>query len=126
MTETPDVFDHFAILELMGHARLAGRVTEQTIGGHAFIRVDVPAIEGQPGFTRYLGPGAIYSLTLVTEAIARAALTALRPAAVTVYLPPQLPAPPPFAPRHPAYRDLNDDDTFDDTHEGDDDDRTTL
>ena len=34
-------FDEWAILELMGHRRLAGKVTEQEIGGANMIRIDV-------------------------------------------------------------------------------------
>jgi hypothetical protein len=35
-------FEGWAILELMGHRRLAGYVQEATIAGGAFIRLDVP------------------------------------------------------------------------------------
>ena len=37
-------FECWAIVEVMGHSRYAGRVTEQAIGGCAFVRVDVPAV----------------------------------------------------------------------------------
>lgn len=42
MSETQTKFDHWCIVESFGHERIAGRVTEQTIGGCSFIRVDVP------------------------------------------------------------------------------------
>jgi hypothetical protein len=35
-------FEGWAILELMGHRRLGGYVTEQQVGGVAFVRIDVP------------------------------------------------------------------------------------
>jgi hypothetical protein len=71
-------FDEWAILELFGHQRLAGRVTAVNLGGVAFIRVDVPDAAGkkknvEPILTKFLSPFAIYSIVPVTEATARAA-----------------------------------------------------
>lgn len=90
-------FDTWAIVELFGHSKIAGRVTEQQIAGSTFLRVDVPDREGQPGFTRFYGANAIYALTPVDEEIARRAAEAISPKPVTVWgvvLPErQLPAP---------------------------------
>jgi hypothetical protein len=71
MDETTPKFDCWAVLELFGHVRLAGRVTEASIGGCSFLRVDVPKEDGEIDFTRYFGNGAIYSMTPVTEEVAR-------------------------------------------------------
>jgi hypothetical protein len=60
-------FDEWALVELFGHARIVGRVTEATIGGGAFIRVDVPNGQGAIAFTRFFGPNAIYSISPITE-----------------------------------------------------------
>jgi hypothetical protein len=71
-------FKSWAIVEVMGHNEYAGMVTEETIGGAAMIRVDVPAIpavDGTPGidgFTKYLSSNAIYGISPCTEATARA------------------------------------------------------
>ncbi len=89
--QTP--IEGWAILELFGHNKTAGYVTTAIIGTSGMLRVDVPELEDAPGYTRFYGPGAIYSLTLVSEDIAKAALKEIRPAAVTVYLPRQLPSP---------------------------------
>ena len=35
-------FEEWAVLELFGHQRLAGLVSEVQIGGASFVRVDVP------------------------------------------------------------------------------------
>jgi len=42
MTDKGKPFEGWAILELMGHRRLAGRLTEALVAGAAFIRIDVP------------------------------------------------------------------------------------
>ncbi len=61
-------FDHWCIVEFFGHSRIAGRVTEYTLGGSAFIRVDVPAKEGAAvEYTRLLGGAAIYAINITTE-----------------------------------------------------------
>ena len=70
-TETSVKFEQWAIVEVMGRLSLAGLTSEQTIAGQGFIRVDVPAVEGRGGFSRFFGPGSIYSITPVDEEIAR-------------------------------------------------------
>lgn len=86
MTENPN-FDQWAIVEIMGRQVIAGRVTEQTIGGTSFIRVDVPEVNGNPAFTRFYGAGAIYAMTPCSEDVAKLALKRFQPEPVTVYVP---------------------------------------
>ncbi len=63
-------FEEWAVLELFGHQRLAGLVTEVQLGGASFVRVDVP--EGKKvKLTKMYNPSAIYSITPVTEETAR-------------------------------------------------------
>jgi hypothetical protein len=62
-------FELSAIVELFGHTRMAGKVTEQIIGGGSFIRIDVPETESQPTFTRLVNPSAIYAINPVTEEV---------------------------------------------------------
>jgi hypothetical protein len=87
--------DVWAIVELMGHKRYAGRVREVTIAGGAFLRVDVPEGGDFAASTHYFGPAAIYGLHPTTEEIARRAAHAERPEPVSRYdlLPRGLPAP---------------------------------
>lgn len=93
MTES-STFDSYCIVEFFGHQKIAGRVTEQVIGGQTFIRVDVPATTRHPQFTRMFGSGAIYSITPVSEEIARRAAERVYAEPVTVYIEPsrQLPS----------------------------------
>ena len=62
--------DLFAVIELFGHTRMSGKVTEQSIGPATFIRVDVKETSTQPSFTRLLNPSAIYAINPVTEQVA--------------------------------------------------------
>jgi len=67
MDNEKKTFDEWALVELFGHARIVGKVTEATIGGGAFIRVDVPSAEGCVEFTRFFGPNAIYSISPISQ-----------------------------------------------------------
>lgn len=58
-----------AIVELFGHSRMAGKVTEQTIAGASFIRIDVPETTHHPKFTRFLNPSAVYAINPVIEEV---------------------------------------------------------
>lgn len=69
--KTKSNFDEWCLVELFGHQRIVGKVSESVLAGGAFLRVDVPAFDGKPAFTRMYGPGAIYSISPITEQIAR-------------------------------------------------------
>lgn len=81
---TQQPFEQWAIVEIMGHQRYAGLVTEQVIAGTGFVRIDVPETERGPAYTKVFGPSAIYGITFCTEEIARAVAEA-------VYVKPVLP-----------------------------------
>jgi hypothetical protein len=74
-------FETWALVELFGHARIVGLVTEQAIGGASFIRVDVPKPDGSVNFTRFFGPSAIYAISPIAKdmAVRMAQLTSARP-----------------------------------------------
>jgi hypothetical protein len=80
-------FDLWAVVELFGHQRIAGRVTEQVIAGQGFIRVDVPATGDQIGFTRMFGPGAIYSIIPTMQEIVTAFVRENIGAPIALYTP---------------------------------------
>lgn len=82
-------FKAWCIVELFGHTTLAGYVSEQDIGGASFIRLDVPAVDGQAEFTKLLGEKAIYSITPTSEAVARSAIEHIRAKPVNVYYLPE-------------------------------------
>lgn len=118
----PAKFDEWAIVEVMGHQRYAGKVTEQAIGGCNFVRVDVPRIDQSTpdraditqAFTKLLGQASIFAITPVSEAVARHVAASIRAAPVHVYDLPRV---------HQAAlplttEDIESDDDFEDQDEG--------
>lgn len=92
----PQKFEQWAIVELMGHQRMAGFVTEATIGGASLLRIDVPEAPGHPAYTRYIAPAALYAINPTNEATARAAAVGFRPKPVQTWELPALPEPTPL------------------------------
>lgn len=72
---TPAKFKEWALVELMGHNRIVGQVTEAVLAGGAFLRVDVPEYDGEKAFTRFYSPSAVYCISPVSEDVARGLLT---------------------------------------------------
>jgi hypothetical protein len=68
-------FEHWGIIELMGHQRAAGRLSEEMIGGANMLRVDVP--DGEAFRTAYYGASAIYAVHITDEKIARSAASGM-------------------------------------------------
>jgi hypothetical protein len=86
-------FEGFAIVELMGHVRVAGWVTEEELFGTKLGRVDIPDVTAdltggarptEVHATQYFNGSALYRLTPCDEATARelAAYSQPRPTAL--------------------------------------------
>lgn len=60
-------FEQWCIVELMGHQKIAGRCTEQNIAGNNMLRVDVPATNKEPAFTRFYSSSAVYCIHPIDE-----------------------------------------------------------
>lgn len=71
-----DKFEQWGILELMGHQRTAGRLSEEMIAGSNLLRVDIP-INASEFRTAYYGSSAIYALHVTSEETARKAAGAM-------------------------------------------------
>lgn len=80
--------ESWAIVELMGHVTMAGRLSEEERFGSKMGRVDVPTNDG--GFTTvYFGGSSVYRITPVSEAIARVKARSHQPHPIYSYeLPP--------------------------------------
>jgi hypothetical protein len=114
MPEERESFKGWAILELMGHRRLSGHVSEEVIAGAAFVRIDVPDARSctcgsaDPGSlagrhaatssddktvaTQFYAPGAVYCITPTTEETARRVAEATNVAPVSEWDLPRRPA----------------------------------
>lgn len=64
-------FDHFAIVELMGHVRMAGRLTEVERFGSKLGKIEVIDRAGDVVATQYFGGASVYRITPCTEETAR-------------------------------------------------------
>jgi hypothetical protein len=63
--------ERFAIVALMGHHQVAGRLSEAMVAGCPLLQVDIPLEDGSWS-TRQFGAAAIYEITYVSEDVARA------------------------------------------------------
>lgn len=65
-TDAP--LDSWMMVEIFGHTKIAGRVTERKIGTAVMIQVDVPkGMEKEFSHTQMFGPAAIFSMTPTSE-----------------------------------------------------------
>lgn len=74
-----DKFNEWCILELMGHRRLYGRVTEQELGGTNMLRVDIFGTGSEALATQFYSAAAVYCITPTTEEICRVMGGSARP-----------------------------------------------
>lgn len=93
MTESEKPYEGFAIIELMGHRRLGGKVCQAEQYGVAMLRVDVPGDDGEIIATQFCGGSSIYALTPCSEEAARAVAKSNRPEPVTRWELPALEGP---------------------------------
>ncbi|HCT62061.1 MULTISPECIES: hypothetical protein [Acidobacterium] len=75
----------WALVELFGHNRIAGRVSEAEIGAGSLIRVDVPQIGERAPLTKYYNVKSIYGITPVDEETALRMAKDLRPEPVSEF-----------------------------------------
>lgn len=93
MSEQQQAFEGWVILELMGHRRLAGHLSEARIAGAPFLRLDVPAPGDDPDAvtaSQFYAPAAVYCVTPCDEGTARRVAGHAQPAPVSRW---ELPAP---------------------------------
>ena len=57
----------WAFIEIMGHSKIAGRVTERKIGPNVMIQVDVPKLDTEFLCTKLFNPASLFSITPTNE-----------------------------------------------------------
>lgn len=78
-------FESWAIVELMGHRKIAGLVTEKIVAGVPLLRIDVPAVGESKGLTQFYGAQSIYCMTPTTKEICERFAAMRQEAPVSVY-----------------------------------------
>lgn len=67
-----EAFDTWAVVDVMGHQRYAGRLREITVAGAGFLRLDIPPTQAHAApWSLILAPGSIHSIRPTTEDVAR-------------------------------------------------------
>lgn len=59
--------DCWALVEIFGHTKVAGRVTTRKVGVNVMIQVDVPKGDTELSHTQMFSPAAIFSINPTTE-----------------------------------------------------------
>lgn len=78
-------FETWGIVEIFGHDVYAGKISSQLVGTCSFVRVDVPAVDDAPKFTKLFGEKSIFSMAPTSEEVVMAVLKSRRPAPLNVY-----------------------------------------
>jgi hypothetical protein len=84
-TPAPERFEAWGYVELMGHSRIAGRLSEQAIAGKNLLRVDIPQSDGSFR-TEFFGGSAIFRITPAEEAVIRKIVERIKPEPVFSFL----------------------------------------
>ena len=72
MEQTTEKFEAHAIVEIMGHTKLAGMCKTVPFGSTVMLRVDIPETTQHPSHTKMYGMSSVFSITPVDEKTALA------------------------------------------------------
>lgn len=114
---TPEPIQTWAVVELMGHVKTAGRVSEEAHFGTVLLRLDIPAVNHIPEHTEYYGGASIYRITPCTEEAARLVLERVQTMPAVPFMLPR----PEFGQREMFVEDDDDDVSDRDADEAPDD-----
>lgn len=109
--EVPTVW---AIVELMGHVKMAGKLTEEEKFGSKMGRLDIP--DGDGFVTQYFSGSSIYRITIVTEDVARMVRKSNDPAPVSSWDFPKALASPQTSAEAPPWIETDEDEDDDLEH----------
>jgi len=86
--EIPAEPEQWALVDIYGHDRYAGRISEAKVAGASMLRIDVPETPGCQAFSKLFGAKAIFSITPCDERVARAAAVHLAARPLIEFSPP--------------------------------------
>jgi len=89
-TMIKDEQEYWAVVELMGYVRMAGKVSEVERYGAKCVRIDIP--DGAGFKTQFFGGASLYRETPCTEEVGRAIAARCMPAPINAWDMPQRPA----------------------------------
>jgi hypothetical protein len=83
-------YEGWGIVEMMGHRKIAGKLSTQKVAGSKFLRIDIPArpdtaVETEFSATQFVHPNSLYALHPTTEEVARAVAARMSPDPVTAW-----------------------------------------
>ena len=64
--------EKWALVELVGYQQFAGKVSDQTVNGRQYIRVDVPETKVHRAFDCKFGLESVHRITIITKEQAEA------------------------------------------------------
>jgi hypothetical protein len=67
LDKNQETIETWAFVEIMGHSKIAGRVSERKVGVQVMLQVDVPKADEGLAFTKLYNPSSIFSITPTTE-----------------------------------------------------------
>lgn len=68
VNSTDEALDMWAFVEIMGHSKLAGRLTTRKLGTQVMLQVDVLTPDGSAvAYSKLYGPQSIFSITPVNR-----------------------------------------------------------
>lgn len=85
MEQTTEQFDAWALLEIMGHTKVAGKARTVPFGSTVMVHVDIPETTTQPTFTKWYSMSSIFSITFVTQELAQMHAEAYKIHPITEY-----------------------------------------
>lgn len=112
-------FDSWAIVELMGHVKMAGRLTEEERFGSKLGRLDVPRGDGFG--TIWFNAASVYRITACDEDVARVVAARNQPEPVHQWELPKLESSATSRLRNDGLRGMYDQNDDDDAPDADDD-----
>lgn len=85
--KSDEQIDAWAYVEIMGHDKIVGRVSERKVGVQVMLQVDVPKDDNDFAYSKLFSPSSIFSIQPTTEEWCRKYAKAKRSFSILPYIP---------------------------------------